>query len=61
MNMKILFIKSWILFWLVGSLSLVQKSINLKYVYFFGGRGSKGEKDSFIALPGKGGHSRVMP
>ena len=28
------------------------------FVFFLGG--CKGEKDSFIALPGKGGHSRLI-
>ena len=28
------------------------------FIYLFGG---EGEKDRFIACPGKGGHSRLMP
>ena len=38
-----------------------EKEVNQEKVVFFAGRGRKGEKDSFIALPGKGDHSRLMP
>ena len=38
--------------------SILQSCYNI--LFYFGGAGNR-EQDSFIALPGKGGHSRLRP